>query len=199
MMMRGGVLQEAVWHEAGAGIWIKRAVLVFVGVAALVIASKIRVPMWPVPATLQTLGVLSIGAAYGVRLGGLTLLAYLSLGALGLDVFAGSGAGSGLAYMAGPTGGYLAGFLAATVLMGALARRGWDRSVGLMALAMLLGTALIYVFGLAWMGVLFAADQGWAWVLQVGMVNFLLADALKIAIAAMLFPALWRSIGSARL
>ncbi|MEM9812719.1 MAG: biotin transporter BioY [Pseudomonadota bacterium] len=199
MMMRGGVLHEAVWHEAGAGIWIKRAVLVFVGVAALVIASKIRVPMWPVPATLQTLGVLSIGAAYGVRLGGLTLLAYLSLGALGLDVFAGSGAGSGLAYMAGPTGGYLAGFLAATVLMGALARRGWDRSVGLMALAMLLGTAVIYVFGLAWMGVLFAADQGWAWVLQVGMVNFLLADALKIAIAAMLFPALWRSIGSARL
>lgn len=193
------VLQEAIWDGAGGALWVKRALLVMGGVAALALAAKITVPMWPVPATMQTFVVLSIGAAYGLRLGVVTLAAYLAVGLMGFDVFTGSSAERfGWAYMVGATGGYLVGFLLATALMGALARRGWDRSMGGMALAMLAGTGVIYLLGLGWMGALFAEAQGWAWVVEKGMVNFLLFDALKLVLAALLFPALWRMVGSAR-
>lgn len=160
------------------------------GVMLLVAASGIRIPFWPVPVTMQTFAVLVLGAAYGPRLAGMTLLAYLGLGAAGVTVFAGGS--SGLAYMAGPTGGYLAGFLAASIAMGWLARRGWDRSVTRMAAALLAGNVIVYVFGLPWMAWLFAADRGMAWVIQYGMLNFLLGDALKLALAALLLPAVWK-------
>jgi biotin transport system substrate-specific component len=147
--------------------------------------------MWPVPVTMQTFAVLLIGAAYGARLSLVTILGYLALGASGVLVFAGDQAG--LAYMAGPTGGYLVGFAVAAALMGALARRGWDRTVAGMAGAMLLGNAVIYALGLGWMAVLFAGSKGFGWVVQMGMVNFLPGDLLKLALAAMLMPLLWRA------
>ncbi|MEL6280009.1 MAG: biotin transporter BioY [Pseudomonadota bacterium] len=106
-----------VFATEGAALWVKRVALIVVGVAALAIAAKIKVPMWPspVPITLGTLAVLSIGAAYGPRLGAATLVAYLLIGALGFDVFASSSAEkNGLAYMLGGTGGYLAGYLLAS-------------------------------------------------------------------------------------
>ena len=164
--------------------------LVAVGIATLVLASKIRVLTWPVPVTMQTFAVLVIGAAYGLRLSLMTILGYLALGAAGWAVFAGDSAG--LAYMAGPTAGYLAGFVAAMALMAALARRGWDRSVLRMGAAMALGNAVIYGFGLAWMSWLFAGDKGLGWVLQMGMINFLPGDALKLALAAMVMPLAWK-------
>ncbi len=168
----------------------KSVALVAFGIAALVVMSKIRVPMWPVPVTMQTFAVLVLGAAYGLRLGLLTVLGYLALGAAGFAVFAGESAG--LAYMAGPTGGYLMGFVAAMALMGALARRGWDRRPLSMAAALLAGNAAIYGCGLAWMAWLFAADKGMGWVLQYGMLNFLPGDALKLALAAMVMPLAWK-------
>lgn len=174
----------------------KQAALVVFGVAALAIAAKIKAPMWPVPITMQTLVVLSIGAAYGPLLGGATLLGYLAIGALGFDVFTGSSASAnGVAYMMGASGGYLLGFLLAAVTMGVLARRGWDRSTLSMAGAMLIGTALIYIPGVAWLGEVIGWDKP---VLQYGLYNFLLGDALKLALAALLFPALWRFVGDAR-
>lgn len=193
------VLSEAVLPAEGLALHAKRALLVAAGIAALVVAAKIRIPFWPVPATMQTFVVLSVGAAYGARLGLATVLGYLAIGALGFDVFTSSTSElNGLAYMMGGTGGYLVGFVLATGFLGWAARAGWDRSAGRMALAMLIGNVLVYVPGLLWLGQLFAGDKGWAWVVEVGMVNFLLSDALKLALAAVLFPALWKMVGEAR-
>jgi biotin transport system substrate-specific component len=190
------VLTEAFWPAEGNSLWIKRAVLVVLGVVALSICAKIRVPIWPVPATLQTFGVLLIGATFGFRLGVVTLLAYIALGALGVAVFAGDSAG--LAYLAGPTAGYLIGFVVAVAVVGSLARQGWDRGVASMVGALLIGNAIIYAFGMPWMFYLFLESKGFAWVMQWGMTNFLFADALKLALAALLVPALWKLVGDAR-
>ncbi len=184
------VLGEAFGPTEGSARRVKEVLLVLAGIAALTIAAKIRIPAWPVPVTMQTFAVLTIGAGLGLRLGLITLLGYIALGAAGFSVF--SGESAGLAYLAGPTGGYLVGFVAAAAAMGALARRGWDRSVAGMAGAMLIGTAIIYTFGLAGMSVLFLADKGAAWVLQYGMLNFLVGDALKLVLAALVVPGLWK-------
>lgn len=188
------VLAEALGGRQDA--LLRQVALVAFGIALLALAAKIRVPMWPVPVTMQTFAVLVIGAAYGMRLGLVTLVGYLALGALGVAVFTGEAAG--LAYMAGPTGGYLLGFAVASGLMGWLARRGWDRSVGSMVAALVLGNLVIYAFGLPWMAYLFLAEKGAAWVFQWGMGNFLLGDALKLALAALLLPAAWKMVGRAR-
>jgi biotin transport system substrate-specific component len=184
------VLGESFGPTTGSALRLKQAALVAAGIVALVLASNVRVPMWPVPVTMQTFAVLTIGAAYGTRLGLVTLLGWLVLGALGVAVF--SGESAGLAYFAGPTGGYLVGFAVAAGVMGALARRGWDKSVAGMAGAMLVGTGVIYAFGLSWMAWLFLADKGAAWVVQYGMTNFLIGDALKLVLAALVVPGLWK-------
>ena len=196
---RGLVLAEAFGPTDGTGRLLKQLALVVLGVAALTLAAKIRVPMWPVPITMQTFAVLTIGAAYGARLGLGTILAYLAIGALGFDVFTSSSAEvNGLAYMAGPTGGYLVGFAVAAAVLGRCAEWGWDRSPLMLAAALLIGNAVIYAFGMPWMAWLFLADKGAAWVIQWGMTNFLLGDLLKLALAALLIPAGWRLAGDAR-
>jgi biotin transport system substrate-specific component len=203
------VLTETFWAAKGAGLWAKRALLVVLGVAALAVAAKIKVPLWPspVPITMGTFAVLTIGAAYGPRLGLATILAYMAVGALGFDVFTNSSAeNNGLAYMLGGTGGYLVGYVLATLALGHAARRGWDRSVAGMAAAMLVGTALIYLPGVLWLHQLVAGglfdpakfatpwDQTLAW----GLTPFLVGDALKLALAALVVPGLWRLVGAAR-
>lgn len=193
------VLHEALWPAEGAGLWAKRAVLVAAGVVIHILAAKVQVPVWPspVPVTLGNLAVLGIAAAYGPRLGLVTIAAYLALGALGWDVFAGSSAEvNGLAYMAGSTGGYLAGWLLATLLLGHAARMGWDRSMGRMALAMLAGSAIIYIPGVLWLGVLYGWDQP---LIEWGVTPFLIGDLIKTAIAALLLPLAWKLVGSARI
>jgi biotin transport system substrate-specific component len=190
------VLSEAVAPAGGAALIAKRVALVALGVAALAVAAKIKVPFWPVPITMQTFVVLSIGAAYGARLGVATLAAYLAIGALGFDVFTGSSAeANGIAYMMGGTGGYLAGFVLAAAFLGCAARRGWDRSHGRMALAMLAGSVLIYAPGLAWLGWLYGFDKP---ILEWGLYPFLAGDALKLALAALVFPLAWKAVGDAR-
>lgn len=151
--MNANVLANAIGPREGTALRVKQVVLVALGVLALAIAAKIKVPMWPVPITMGTFAVLTIGTAYGTRLGLATMLGYLLIGALGFDVFAGSSAEKfGLTYMMGGTGGYLVGYLLATVLLGALAARGWDRSFSKMALALVMANVVIYVPGLLWLG-----------------------------------------------
>ena len=190
------VLSDVFGADTGLGLRIKQMALVLVGVLVLAVAAKIKVPMWPVPITMGTFAVLTIGAAYGARLGLVTILAYMIIGALGFDVFAGSSAEAyGLTYMMGGTGGYLVGYVLATLALGALAQRGWDRSVVWMALAMLIGTVLIYVPGLLWLGQLYGWDKP---ILQWGLTPFLIGDALKLALAAFVLPMVWKLVGDAR-
>ena len=190
------VLADLFGASEGTQLRIKQLVLVLAGVAAITIAAKIRIPMWPVPMTMGTFAILTIGAAYGPRLGLTTILAYLAVGALGFNVFAGSSAeNNGLAYMMGGTGGYLVGYALAALALGAFARAGWDRSFGKMAAALLAGNAIIYVPGLIWLGVLYGWDKP---ILEWGLTPFLLGDAMKLALAAMLIPAVWKMVGDAR-
>ncbi len=183
-------------QNSGAALWAKRVALVVAGVFLLALSAKIAVPMWPVPITMGTFAVLTLGAAYGPRLGLATIAAYMLVGVMGFDVFAGSSAEKfGLAYMMGGTGGYLVGYVLATLALGTLARAGWDRSVGKMAGAMLIGNALIYVPGLIWLGMLFGFDKP---ILAWGLTPFLVGDAVKLALAAILLPAAWKLVGRAR-
>ena len=160
---------------------------VLVGIALLTASAHIKIPFYPVPLTMQTLIVLGIGMTYGVRLGGATLLGYLSAGLIGLPVFAG---GAGMAYMMGPTGGYLAGFFAAAVVLGALAERGWTRSWATAAAAMLMGNVIIYLIGVGWLSSLI----GWEKAVQFGLLPFLYGDALKLIIAALGVPYFWSKL-----
>jgi len=196
--MNDKVLAEVIGATEGAALRIKQAVLVLAGILLLAVAAKIKVPVWPspVPVTLGTFAVLTIGAAYGPRLGLTTILGYMIIGALGFDVFANSTAEtSGLTYMMGGTGGYLLGYVLATVALGYVARMGWDRKVPGMAAAMLVGNALIYIPGLIWLGMLYGWDKP---IFEWGLTPFLIGDAMKLALAALLVPGLWKLIGSAR-
>ena len=193
---RKSVLSEVIWQAEGSALRIKQAALVALGIVALAISAKISIPMWPVPVTMGTFAVLSIGAAYGARLGLVTILGYMLIGLLGFDVFAKSSAElNGWAYMSGSTGGYLLGFVLAVGALGLAARAGWDRSPVKMAAAMLIGNALIYVPGLLWLGALYTWEKP---ILEWGLYPFLIGDALKLALAVALFPALWKLVGRAR-
>ncbi len=190
------VLAEAFGANEGTALRVKQVALVVLGIVALAVAAKIKVPMWPVPITMGTFAVLTIGAAYGPRLGLATILGYMIIGALGFDVFAGSSAEAyGLTYMMGGTGGYLVGYVLATLALGLLARRGWDRSAPKMAGAMLVGNVLIYVPGLIWLGMLYGWDKP---ILEWGLTPFLVGDAIKLALAALILPAAWKLVGRAR-
>lgn len=178
----------------------RNALLALGGSLALWASAKVQIPFYPVPLTMQTFMVLAIGMAFGWRLGAATIALYLAQGALGMPVFAGTPEkGIGLAYMAGPTGGYLLGYLAAAAACGFLAERGWDRRVVTTALAMLIGNAIIYIPGLLWLGTLVGWDKP---VLAWGLTPFLAGDLLKLALASALLPLAWQALrgagGSAR-
>ncbi|SOD93946.1 biotin transporter BioY [Caenispirillum bisanense] len=165
------------------------AVLVVIGVALLVAAAKVQVPFWPVPMTLQTIAVFAVGTVYGARLGVVTVAAYLVLGAAGLPVFAGTPArGIGLAYMTGPTAGYIAGFLVAGWLAGWLGDRGWDRRAFTAGLAMTFCVVVILGLGWARLALLIGPERA----LDLGVVPFAPAEALKIAAVTLLMPLAWK-------
>lgn len=160
-----------------------RAMLVVAGSLALWASAKFQVPFYPVPLTLQTLVLFLIAATYDPRLAVAAVGLYLVEGAVGLPVFAGTPEkGIGLAYMAGPTGGYLAGYLAAAAFVSLAVARGWARGlVGLLA-AMLVGEMLILGLGAGWL----AALLGWEKALAFGVGPFIVTDLVKIALAAAL-------------
>ncbi|PHP67283.1 biotin transporter BioY [Zhengella mangrovi] len=174
----------------GRGESLARAALAaLAGSLLLTLSAKVQVPFWPVPMTMQTFVVIGLGLALGPRLGLAAVALYLAEGAAGLPVFAGTPEkGIGLAYMAGPTGGYLAGYLLAAVVAGQLAGRGWDRHPLTAFAAALLAGALIYLPGLAWLGTIIGWDKP---VLAFGLWPFVYGDILKAALAAAVFPAAW--------
>lgn len=172
-------LIERVWPETGSRA-LRAAALVVLGSILLAASAKASVPMWPVPMTMQTFVVLLIGMTYGMRLGGATVAAYLLEGAAGLPVFAGTPpAVAGFAYLAGPTGGYLAGFLLAVLAMGWLVERGWGRGLLRPFLVLLIGSIVPFITGVAWL----AGIVGSARALAVGLMPFLVGAAVKLALA----------------
>jgi biotin transport system substrate-specific component len=163
--------------------------LVLAGSLLLTVSAKVQVPFYPVPMTLQTLVVLLIGVAFGWRMGFATVLAYLAQGAMGLPVFAGTPEkGLGLLYMAGPTGGYLVGFALAAATTGWLAERGLDRTAIGTAIAMVAGNVVIYACGLVWLSNFVGMEKA----VTFGMAPFLFGDLVKIALATVTLPMVWK-------
>lgn len=190
------VLSDLFWNDEGSRIWLKRAALLVAGVMALTISAKVQIASVPVPVTLQMLVVMVIGASFGPRLAAATVGSYLALGFQGLPVFAGAVAGP--AYLAGPTGGYLVGFLIAAWAVGHLARAGWDRSHLSMAAAMAVGILCVYIPGVVWLSASWGAALGWENWYAYGVKTFIWVDALKLVVAVIAFPVIWKLVGDAR-
>lgn len=188
-------LIEAFWPSLSrqdTQAFIRKALLVAGGSLLLTMSAKINVPFYPVPMTMQTFAVIVIGAAFGWRLGVATVLFYLAQGAYGLPIFAGTPEkGIGLAYMAGPTGGYLLGFVAGAAIAGWLAEHGWNRSFLSLTFAMLIAHATIFVFGTAWLGALIGFEKAWL----AGVAPFYLATAFKTLLAAACLKTGWSMAG----
>ena len=158
-------------------------------IALLAAQIIISLPFTPVPVTGQTFGVLLTGALLGSYRGPLTILVYLAEGAVGLPVFAGFG--FGIPHLLGPTGGYLIGFAGGAYLTGFLAEHGWDRKFFSTVFAMLLGSGVIFLIGVPWLGFFVGYEN----ILMVGLFPFIPGDIIKAVFAALLLPAGWKLMG----
>ena len=169
-----------------------KAATVIAGSLLLWASAKVSVPFWPVPMTMQVFAVLLLGLGLGARLAVASVVLYLAQGAMGLPVFQGTPEkGIGLLYMFGPTGGFLAGFIAAAFVTGLAADRGFARGPVGATLAGLAGVALIYGLGLLWLGTLLGWDKP---VLAWGFWPFILGDLVKVVLAGLLIGGVWRSV-----
>ena len=151
----------------------------------LVLSAKIKVDLYPVPMTLQPLAILMIAMLCGRNIAVATVSFYLFQGMIGLPVFA---YGGGLPYLMGPTGGFLFGFLMASLIVGELADRGWGKVLFKSVFAMLLGMLTIYLFGIIQLTII----NGFKFAILAGMQPFILGDFYKIMLASVLLPQIWK-------
>ena len=159
---------------------LKYVFLALIGSIILAVSSKIKIPFYPVPMTMQTLIVLVIGIGFGWKLGLATVSLYLFEGIIGLPVFSGSPEkGIGLIYFTGPTMGYLLGFLIAVYVSGKFI---YDNNLIKNFLKLMLATSFIYILGMSWLGSLIGWDKP---IFQLGAQPFLFAELLKILIATL--------------
>jgi biotin transport system substrate-specific component len=170
--------------------------LVSAAVALTALAAQVRfvLPWTPVPVTGQTFAVLLTSAALGMRLGAASQAVYVTIGAMGLPVF--TNWQGGWTAATGVTAGYLVGFVIAAAVVGRLAERQQDRALITSLPAMLMGTAVIYLFGASWLAI--HLDVPMAQAVELGVAPFLIGDTIKLAAAGALVPALWRLTGSDR-
>ncbi|MER5913456.1 biotin transporter BioY [Streptomyces sp. NPDC001982] len=166
---------------------VRDVALVLGGAALTGLAAQLSVPVpgSPVPVTGQTFAALLVGTTLGARRGFLSLALYALAGIAGVPWFAGTGSGS-----AAPSFGYILGMILASTVVGALARRGADRSVLRMAGTMVLGEAIIYAVGVPYLAV--AADLSASAAIAAGLTPFLIGDALKAALAMGALPTAWK-------
>lgn len=169
-------------------------VLVVAGTALTAVAAQLSIPATPVPFTFQTLAVLLVGATLGSLRSALSMGLYALVAALGLPVL--SGASGGVSVVFGATGGYIFGFIAASALVGYLAEKQYSSNVVKMAVSYIAGTAVIYALGVTW---LTYSVLGGQWLgenggLALGVIPFLIWDAVKAIIAAGLVPGAWALI-----
>jgi len=168
-----------------------------IAAGSVLIALSAQLAFWmpfsAVPVTGQTFAVLMLGALLGAKRGGLCVLAYVAEGAAGLPV--GAGGMGGIVWLIGPTGGYLLGFVAAAILVGYLAERGWDRKVWTTVIAMLAGNICIYFLGLLWLTVLTVTGRiqtVMSDIFRMGVYPFIAGDIVKSMLAALLLPTGWK-------
>ncbi|MER8853794.1 biotin transporter BioY [Mesorhizobium australicum] len=174
--------------QEGAARLATQFLLAIAGTLLLTLSAKTKVMLGPVDISMQTLAVLLIAAAFGMRLGVATLLLYMAEGAMGFPVFQGTPEkGIGIAYMLGSTGGYLAGFVVMAAIVGWAADGGWDRHPIKLFNAMLVAEVVMMVMGFAWLALLIGPEKSW----QFGVVPFIVGDLIKVALAASLVPAVW--------
>lgn len=183
-LVQSRALAPRALHENNAIHLAWQVLLVLAGSVLIAIAAHVKLPFWPVPATLQTLAIFSIAALYGRNLAVATVLVYLAEGAVGLPVFT---AGGGLAYFASsPTTGYLVGFIVMAAITGAAADRGWASNPFKLLGANLVGEAIMLGFGAMWIAAMFGSDKVLAW----GIGPFIVTDLIKIGLASAIVPAI---------
>ncbi len=153
----------------------------------LTLSAKIKLDLYPVPMTLQPLAVLMIAMLCGRNISVATVSLYLFQGMVGIPVFA---YGGGLPYLLGPTGGFLFGFLFASIIIGELADRRWGKSIIKSVLAMLIGMCVIYFFGILQLSVL----KGFDFAIVNGLKPFIIGDLYKLVLAALLLPQIWKIV-----
>ncbi|MEL0626882.1 biotin transporter BioY [Salinibacterium amurskyense] len=171
--------------------------VVFIAAAAgfTAIAAQLVVPLNPVPITAQTLAVMIVGLSLGATRAALAMLLYAALGLSGLPVF--SNAQGGADVVAGTSGGYIIGYIAAAWLIGALAERGWNKTFWPAALASIIGSIVIYAFGM--MGIArvrseAGEDFSLAYLFTIGVAPFIVGALLKVTIAAALLSFTWKAV-----
>ena len=178
-------LINAVLPLKGINNYTKNIFLVFFGTILLTVSSKIQVPFWPVPMTMQTFVVLIIAMAYGWKLSLLTLLAYLLEGAIGLPVFA---KGGGLPYLIGPTAGYLYGMAIAAAVIGYFADLGFGKSIIKCIIPLLIGTVIIFICGIGYLSSIIGFEKA----IAAGLLPFIPSELFKIALAVLIIPTIWK-------
>ena len=153
----------------------------------LILSAKIKVDLYPVPMTLQPLAVLMIAMLCGRNISIAAVSLYLFQGMVGIPVFA---YGGGLPYLLGPTGGFLFGFLFASMIIGELADRGWGKQNFKSVFAMLTGLMVIYVFGIFQLSIL----KGFDFAIINGLKPFIVGDLYKLILAALILPQIWKLV-----
>ena len=161
--------------------------LALFGTLLLAISSKVQVPFWPVPMTMQTYVIFLIGMTYGVRFSFATVALYLFEGAAGLPVFA---SGGGIAYLIGPTAGYLYGMLFASVAISYLANLGFSKTYVKATLSLLVGSIVIFSIGIIYLGSIIGYQKA----IAVGLLPFIPSELFKIALAVSLIPTIHKII-----
>ncbi|MGV8896462.1 MAG: biotin transporter BioY [Rhodoglobus sp.] len=170
--------------------------LVVAGAALTAVSAQIAVPLWPVPVTGQTLAVLLVGVTLGAVRGGVSMVLYALLGIVGLPVFSESSSGWGV--VAGPTGGYIIGFIFAAILTGWLAQREWDRKLLRAFVAFLVGSGVTFAFGLPWLAAYLGAvgaPTDLNYVLSAGLYPFILGGVVKAVLGAGIITLAWAAVG----
>lgn len=171
--------------------WIRSLFLVILGSLLLAALAQVEIvlPFTPVPITGQTFGVLLVGAALGSKRGAASMVLYITEGAFGLPIFAGGASGFGI--LTGATAGYLVGFIGAAYVVGWLAERGLERSVGTSLIPFIVGTIVIYACGVTWLAILL---KDFSSAINAGLLPFLVGDAIKLMAASLALPTAWKFV-----